>query len=348
MARTGEDDRAQAALTLVGRAERASAVLPVRRRDRWFVSTGRAVRHPGMPPSAASLFSSALQGSWAGFPVRSHRARIAADAVLLAKINPVEGIKLRATYARQRLSLAMQPAAAAHRIDNAARAHEVVAAVDPTLMPRLRDQGRLPGGAAYLVEDWCEGIPLPGTRSVHLATPELLERLRAVHRSFGIAEVSLEEHWGETFAQRWEQTRATGIVPEAVYAWIAGLLDQPTRTLARSWCHGDLVTSNVLRVGRGHTLVDWEHAGPAPVMSDAVKLHLYSIKPEQTVQDILRVWAELPGQFTPAEQLALSHARSISAYPTRRAGAAAQGREKIYDRQVTRQVERLQQVLDLS
>lgn len=348
MAAPDPQDRTERALTLAREAEQASPALPVARRGTWFVSTGDAVRRPGMPPAAASLYTSALRGSWVGLPVRSHRARVAADAVLLAKISPAQGIKLRAAYASPGLSLAVQPRAGARRIDNAVRAHEVVAAVDPTLMPALRDHGRLPGGAAYLVEDWTQGVPLPGTRSVHLAAPELLERLGAVHRSFGITEVALGEHWGETFAQRWADTRATGIVPEGAHARVADLLQDPTRTLARSWCHGDLVMSNVLRVGDRHVLVDWEHSGPAPVMSDVVKLHLYSVEPERTVRDVLAVWADLPGAFTPAEQLVLSHARSISAYPTRRVVTAAQGRGQIYERQVRRQVERLQQVLDLS
>lgn len=340
-------DRNNLALKAVRRAERTEALLPAATRPRRLVAHGRTLMTPGIDPRRVSLIPRSAQGDWPADEVHVHSAKVAADVIVLAKFDLRAEVKLRAGYQRSRLTLAIQPGDANGGISRAVRAHEVVSAVDPDLVPPLRAHGRLDRRLAYLEEDWVDGSPLVGTGRLAVAAPHLLHRLGAVHRSYGLREVSVRDEWGEVFALRWARTAAAGLVQRRVEGRVSELLAQHHKTVAVSWSHGDLVASNVLEGPGGYRLVDWEHSGEAPVMIDAAKLHLFSRDPRRTVDDILRVWSRLPGTLEPAEQLLLAHGWLMSGSTRRLTVLRGHAREDVYRRQLARQADRMEQLVDV-
>jgi hypothetical protein len=108
------------------------------------------------------------------------------------------------------------------------------------------------------------------------------------------------------------------------------------------------VASNVLVGPDGLTLLDWEHSQEAPVMHDAAKLHLFCGDPATVLDQVAEVLGtpRRDGCFSGAEELVLVHAQLVGRYPERRARLRGHPRAEVYERQVRRQVERLEQVLD--
>lgn len=333
------------ALDLVRQVERVAPDLPRRHLPRTFVADGRAL----LPAPAPELVHSLLPGSPA--PVTGAErlaAPVAADAVVLAKFALLGGVKLRAAYASRRLTLAVDGSGDLARQGRIRASHRVVGASDPDLIPPLVAHGVLPDGACWLVEGWVDGAPLATGVSLATAAPELLERLRQVHVAHGVEQLRLVDWWDAPRRARWQETVGTGIVPSPVADAVEGLL-AAGGTVATSWCHGDLVASNVLRTPEGLVLVDWERAGVAPVMLDAARLHLFSGDPGRTLGDVRDRWSWplAPGELGHAQQLALAHAFQLSSYALRRAGLEGHPRSAVYERQAGRSVQRLAQVLDL-
>lgn len=346
------EDRLAAALDVVAQIEAGADVLPVVSGPVTFWGRGRVVRRPEVHPSVAGLVPRPERQGWAqdGPEIRELHAATAADLVVMAKFDVHERTKLRAAYGEEGLTLAAQPRSptGVDGIARIVRAHDVVSRHAPHLMTAVLAHGRLPGGLPFVVERWLEGQPLSTAAQLSAAAPEILAGFADVHRGHGVTRVGLSSHWGP-LPGRWEQTCATGLVPEDLGAWVERLIARDA-TMRHSWVHGDLVASNVMRTPRGLVLIDWEHSQEAPIMNDAAKLHLFAADPSALLATVLDVYADTgspgAGAYTPAEELALAHAQLISHYPRRSTQLVGHPRAGVYDTQVRRQLERLAQVRD--
>lgn len=368
-------DRVGAALATMVEAERVEPMLPRTAEARTFWCSGRVMRRPELPDLFISLLPHTAREGWSAQApsVQVRSAPVAADLVVMAKFDVGEQTKLRAAYGQERMTLSVQPPTqgGAGEVDRTVRAHQVVGVHAPGLIPPLLGHGQLPGGSSYVVERWLDGAPLVDGKRLAAAAPEILAGLAAVHQGYGVRHVRWSERRDARWVERWSQTVAAGVVPDDVADRVAGLLERDG-TLRVSWTHGDLAASNVLATTDGIVLVDWEHSQEAPIMLDAAKLHLFSADPAATLAAVLDIFgagyasvdaqeiigapgppgapapalAPAPeGACTPAEELALCHARLLSNYPRRRAVLEGHPRAAVYERQVRKQVERLAQVL---
>lgn len=344
--------RVRAALSRVQVVERRERALPRSHAAREFLAAGRAVVARDLDHSTSELVPPSLRGRLeeGSDDVRLVSAPVAADVLAVAKFDLGQQLKLRAHYVGPRLTLALAPPGRAHRdpVLNSVRAHEVVSRHAPRLVPSLVAHGRVGRQARYLVEEWVDGTPVLTSARLAGAAGQILEDLARVHHGHGVRSMGLRERWGERLVQRWEETCASGVVPAGVGQRIAALMAQD-RSLRISWTHGDLVASNVPRTTDGSVvLVDWEHSGVDVLMRDAAKLHLFSGRAEETLDQVLELLAHepAPGAYTAAEELALAHAHLLSGYPARSAALQGHPRATVYERQVLRQVERLERVLD--
>lgn len=346
-----QQDRRRLALEAVRAVEQQEPTLPSTWRPRLFWMDDRVIVRPDLADGVRQMLP-APRHEWAGRPdgTTAVPARVAADAVVLAKLDTRRGVKLRAAYDRSGLTLAVQPLGPSGvcGITRAVRAHAVVDRHAPRLMPTLRGHGVLPDGLRYLVEDWVHGAVARNAVELHALLPSVLEGLARVHRGYGLVRLRPSEHWGPDLVRRWDATAAAGVVPPAVVDRMHRLLGRDPAVRV-SWTHGDLVASNVLAVDDGVVLLDWERSGESAVMNDLAKLHLFSRDPDRTVGLLLDAWrTTIPaGAASPAEELAVAHAQLISRYPARRQALARHQRLPVYERQVRRQVDRLVQVLDL-
>lgn len=350
----GRAGRPQSALALLRRIEgREAAVLPTAPGARAFLVHGRAiiaegVAHEGVSELVPHAVRDALRAG-AG-QVERVSARVAADVLALAKFDLGQHTKLRAHYPAHGLTVAAQPATTGRPdgVGNALAAYHVVARSAPDLAPRLRGHGRL-GEVRYLMEEWIDGAPVLTSAGLALATPAVLDGLAGVHRGHGTELVRCSQAWSEQFPAWWRRSVESGVVAPGVGEQVAALIEAD-RHVRVSWTHGDLVASNVLRRTDGRVaLIDWEHAREGPVMLDGAKLHLFSATPEQTLEDLLAWPAQRwPGRTacTVAQDLALAHAFFLSRYAQRREALAGHDRLAVYERQVRRQAQRLEAVLE--
>src|SRR5690606_23075247 len=138
-----------------------------------------------LDPRAAPMVPRALRGAWtADDPaVRPVQAPVAADVVVLAKLDLAERTKLRAAYPEEGLVLAAQPAGPRGEcgISRSVGAHEGVDRHAPGLAPRLVAHGETESGVRYLVEELVEGRPLGGARALDARAAELLTALARLH-----------------------------------------------------------------------------------------------------------------------------------------------------------------------
>lgn len=342
------------ALGLVRRVERRQPVLPRAARPRPFVTVGRTVLAADLEVGSSELVPPSLRDQLrtGSTETRQLSARVAADVVTLAKFDLGEELKLRAHYVEPRLTLALAPSSSGGRdvVMNAVRAHEVVSRSAPGLCPSLLAHGRVGRRVSYLVEEWVDGTPLLTSSALADAAAEILDGLARVHRGHGVTSTRPRERWGARFPERWDVLRSSGVVPDELGERVAALIADD-RALRVSWTHGDLVASNVLRTPDGRVvLLDWEHSRADVLMRDAAKLHLFSASPGTTLDQVLDVLGHHagPGAYSAAEELALAHAHLLSGYPSRRAALEGHPRANVYERQVRRQVERLDGVLDRS
>ena len=346
-------DRLAEALTLVRQVERAEPTLPEADGPAELWARRRVVRRPDVHHAVHGLLPTRDRAGWDpdADEVRVLSAHVAADLVVTAKLDLGDRVKLRAAYGQEGRTLALQETAAngVDGIARAVRAHEVVARHAPSLGPRVLGHGRLGDDVPYLVEEWVQGRPLGGGARLGEAAPEILAGLARLHRGHGLTGIPLSEHWS-SLARAWRTTVGTGVVPADLGEWVQRLIARDG-LLRRSWVHGDLVASNVMGTQDGIVLIDWEHAQEAPIMNDGAKLHLFSGDPAGTLEHVVDGLGETAsgrlrtGQgYAPVEELALAHANLISRYPARRARLEGHPRAEIYERQVRRQVERLEQV----
>lgn len=345
------EDRLAAALDVVAQIEASAEVLPEAAGPVTFWARGRVARQPDVHPAVAGLIPRPERQGWEqdAPDVRELRLPTAADLVVMAKFDVHERTKLRAAYGEEGLTLAAQPKSptGADGIARIVRAYEVISRHAPHLMTDVLAYGRLPVGLPFVVERWLEGEPLSTARQLSDAAPEILAGFADVHRGHGTSRVRLSTHWAP-LRQRWEQARASGLLPEDLGAWVEQLLARDA-TMRHSWVHGDLVASNVMRTAQGLVLIDWEHSQEAPIMSDAAKLHLFVADPASLLATVLDVFDDAGGAsdaYSPAEELALAHAQLISHYPRRSAQLVGHPRAGVYDAQVRRQIERLAEVRD--
>lgn len=347
-------ERVGDALDLVADLERLEPVLPTRGASRQFLVRDRAVVAADLGETASALIPPSLRGKLrpGAQQVREVCAPVAADALALAKFDLRGEPKLRAHYVEHRLTLAVAPRptvrGARDGVLNAVRAHDVVSAHAPDLIPPLLAHGRVGRRVRYLVEEWVPGDPVRTGVGLAGAAAQILDGLARVHRGHGVRSASLSQRWGKGFAERWEATRTSGILPDEVGTRVADLV-AADRELRISWTHGDLVASNVLRSPGGEVvLVDWEHSHEGVIMQDAAKLHLFSADSGRILDLLLETWAHdaRPGAYTVGEELLLAHARLLIRYPNRRADLEGHPRAKVYEKQVRRQVMLLGEVLD--
>lgn len=340
--------RVDEAVGLVRAVEAREPALPHRPDPRLFLALDRVVRRPELDDALRHLVPSKLAGDWDSREgVRRLQLALAADALVLGKLDLATRVKLRAGYAAAGLALAVQPVRrdGSCGVTNAVRSYEVVSRHVPGLAPRLHASGELPG-YRYLVEEWVEGQPLASARRLAEELPALLESLALVHAGYGVRLRPASELWPR-FPSEWETVRASGLVAPEVAEAVVDLLAQDRR-LRVSWTHGDLAASNVLATRSGLTAIDWEHARERPVMFDGARLHLFAANPSSTVQRLVDAWGAAGdgSSYAPLDELALLHARFVCHAPARIARMAGHRRSAVYARQVQRQVERLGSVLE--
>lgn len=341
--------RLSAGITAVARVERAEHSLPASTAPTVFWARDRVVRRPQIPEDVERLIPRPLRAGWAveTGDVQELTARLRADALVLAKFDIRDRVKLRAAYSHDGLTVSIQPPVVTglNGVERAVLAHRIVDRHAPGLMPSHVAHGALTRGLPYLVERWLDGSALGSAVELDKAAPEILSGLASVHAGHGVRRVALSTAQRGPLLERWRRVRQTGIIPEPLGDWVAQLIDRDL-DLRWSWTHGDMVASNVVRTASGIVLVDWEHSSEAPIMRDAAKLHLYAADPERTLDLVLSSFDPRTDQasYSLAEDLALSHVELLNRYPLRRQALAGHARAEIYERQVRRQVERLAQV----
>ncbi len=345
-------DRLDTALAVVAQVEGGEDALPATTERLTFWCRGRVARRPHLPLHVAGLVPARDRSGWGAdrTGVQTRTQEVAADLVVLAKFDVGAHTKLRAAYADRALSLAVQPPAPSgvDGIARAVRAYAVVAPHAPSLIPKLVAHGRVLDGLSYLVEEWLDGVSLVTGDELAEAAPEVLAAMNRVREGHGLSLVRVSEHW-PLLPQLWQQTAASGLVPEALARWVSTLIAREGLMTA-SWVHGDLVASNMMATSDGIALIDWEYAHVGPVMSDGAKLHLFSSDPEATLATVLEAFGSTQSRanaqavsdgYTPTEELALAHANLISHYPLRKARLVGHPRAGVYERQVRRQIVRL-------
>ncbi|MEX1907409.1 aminoglycoside phosphotransferase family protein [Janibacter sp. Y6] len=347
-------DRVDSALLLVARLELDEPAVPDGGTHRDFLRGERFVACPRLPAGATHMLPTPWRLSWgsegAGHDLHRSRAAVAADAVILAKHDdPRAGLKLRSAYVDDARVVGVVPdvpgrASTALRV---ATSHAVVGRYAPYLIPPLLAMGDLTAGSGrYFVEGWVTGRPLMSPRRLGEAVGPLCDALTRVHAGYGTSALPLSRAPGAVTAGQWAVVRDLGLVPDAVAARVADLVERDVRVRC-SWTHGDTVSSNVLSSGGEHVLVDWENAGFAPVMTDAAKLHLFAHDGPRALADLLEVFGRHRhgATCTAGEELALSHARLLAAYPARRRRLHGHPRAEAYELQVRRGALRLAEAL---
>lgn len=343
-------DRAAVALQVVRQIERREPTLPTAREPRDFLVRDRAIRRPDAAEDLHTMLPAPLRGAWEGShpDLRRLSARVAADVIVRAKFDLGDQVKLRAAYGTVRRTVAVQPVRpnGTCGITNAVRAHEIVSRYAPGLIPTMTGHGELRSGLRYLTEDWIEGVPLGNSKRMAAKMPFILEGLGQVHEGYGLHTARASEVWPRGFGEQWQGVREAGLVSPEVGGWVADLLAADKRVRI-SWSHGDLVASNVLGTDDGVVLIDWEHSSERPLMHDAAKLHLFAADKDALLDMLLAEWGgqEVAGGYTPAEELAIVHARFLARAPVRMAELAGHKRQGVYARQVERQAGHVADVL---
>lgn len=349
------DDASRRALALVAVAEveALETILPTAR-ERHLVGGGRILARPDLPARLHSMLPSPWRHHWDPTdPVLEQvDADTGADLVVRAKYDLSPTVKLRAAYDGAGLVLGVLPVGAAGSCGatRTVRAHVLLGRYAPDLAPELVSFGETRASGRYVIERWVDGRPLMTPARLARAVPEIVEGLQGLHAGHGISRIRLSR-WAPDLAADWAVLRGGDLVPEPLGRRVAELI-QRDGTLRCSWTHGDPVSSNVLETESGIVLIDWENAATAPVMVDGAKLHLFAGEPRATLSIVLAglgaVGPTASGEhaYSPQEELALVHARALTAHPGRAAQLVGHPRAEAHARQGRRRVERLAEALD--
>lgn len=347
-----ETDGRQVALAAVRAIEKEQAALPPALPSE-LLAVDRLIAREDLPARVRTMLPSPWRHRWDPQDPAFVRFResIAADLIVQAKYDLGPTVKLRAAYGEAGLVLGVLPekASGVRGVSRTIQAHVVVGRYAPHLIPPLVAFGEVEASICYVLEKWVDGRPLMTSGRLAGAVPAVVAALQEVHRGYGSTRMPLSR-WAPDLSADWAALGGTGLVPQPLLDQVAALIDRDA-TLRCSWTHGDPVSSNVVMTDEGVVLIDWENAGNAPVMIDGAKLHLFADAPQETLATVLESLGHQAGRglggsvYSPQEELALVHARSLAIHPRRAARLAGHAREEKYAQQSRRQVERLAEAL---
>ncbi|PYF99371.1 Phosphotransferase enzyme family protein [Georgenia satyanarayanai] len=345
---TGRWRRALGALAVV---ERRSPVLPAAVRWRRLEASG-PVAH-GVPPHPA--LPGGVVPTDPGAPSVPVTAPVAADAVLIGKFDRGRQVRMRSFYAEEGLCARIQAGSRhperEHGVSRSVRAAQLVAAHRPGLAPAMRDHGTLfSGRTAYLVEEVVEGRTPRTPTEIAAAMEVVAEELSVLQRAVGVTSKPLSAVVNPAFPERWRGVVTDGHVPPKLAARLDRLIARD-ELLEVSFTHGDLVSSNVLRVGDRVVLIDWEYAGTRPVAFDLAKMHVNAGPAGQALDRLDGALGGLvghtSGHYSLAEQLALAHVVVLSRLEARMQRAREADRLEPLRRQTHKRVKAVRELLAL-
>lgn len=345
---TGRWRRALGALAAV---ELRSPALPTTLRWRRLDASGAVALavppHPGLPAG--------LVPTTTGAPTVPVTAPVAADAVLIGKFDRGRQVRMRSFYAEEGLCARIQAGSRhperEHGVSRSVRAARLVAEHRPGLAPAMRDHGTLfSGRTAYLVEEVVEGRT-PRTPTEVAATMTLVAaELAALQRAVGVMSRPLSAVVNPAFHERWRGVVEDGHIPPKLAARVDRLLARD-ELLEVSFTHGDLVSSNVLRVGDGVVLIDWEYAGTRPVAFDLAKMHVNAGPAGAALERLDTALGgrvgHARGHYSLAEQLTLAHVVVLSRLEARMQRAQEADRLEPLRRQTHKRVKAVRELLAL-
>ncbi|MBD8063068.1 phosphotransferase [Oceanitalea stevensii] len=345
---TGRWRRALGALAVV---ERRSPALPVAVRWRRLEATGAVAHgvppHPGLP---AGVVPAAAEAE--AVPVT---APVAADAVLIGKFDRGRQVRMRSFYAEEALCARIQAGSRhperEHGVSRSVRAAQLVAAHRPGLAPAMRDHGTLfSGRTAYLVEEVVEGRTPRTPAEVAATMTVVAAELMVLQEAVGVTSRPLSAVVNPAFHERWRGVVEDGHVPPKLAARVDRLIARD-ELLEVSFTHGDLVSSNVLRVGDRVVLIDWEYAGTRPVAFDLAKMHVNAGPAGPALErldDALDgTVGHASGHYSLAEQLTLAHVVVLSRLEARMQRAREADRLEPLRRQTYKRVKAVRELLAL-
>lgn len=339
--------RHERALAAVEAVEAAEPWLPTAQEPVAMVAGDRIIARSDLPEWARTMLPSPWRHLWdpqdPGLePITTTSG---AQAIVRAKYDLSDGVKLRVAYEEPHVIVGVLPHApfGSCGVTRTVRAHAVVGRFAPDLIPPLVTFGEVGPAGRYVVERWVDGRPLMTPSRLADALPQVIDGLTRVHDGYGISEMRLSR-WAPRLAKDWASLADSGLVPADLHRQVTALIDRDA-ALRASWTHGDPVASNVIRaVDESIVLVDWENARHAPVMVDAAKLHVFAADPDATLEQVQRgLGRRTSGRsgYSPAEELALAHARTLAGHPRRVARLVGHAREARETDQAARRVERL-------
>lgn len=343
---TIEPERWASALRRVSEIERKSTTLKTRllprkftysRRSAWATAAGLAVLPQDQQPELPGI---------------GHiYARVKAESVLIGKFDVDEEVRLRAFYPRQGLSIRYQTGGKSNGITRTVNAHKRVHPHAPELMPTIHEHGTiLKGKGAYLIEDTVQGEPATTPLVQELITP-LTSRLHRVHQGVGTTSKPLHKIVGGFYSKRWNDfVEERENVDLRIHHAVRDLITR-NALLEVSVTHGDLVNSNILVSKDDFVLVDWEFAAQKPIAFDMAKI-IINVRDVETTLDEMHAGlggtiGESSGHYTFREQVALALVLTLSWYPNHAAKAATAGRMGALQRQTTKRLKAIQQLLEI-
>lgn len=282
-------------------------------------------------------------------------APVAADAVVIGKFDRGRQVRMRAFYAEDGLSARVQAASrhpgGQHGVSRSVRAAQVVGAHRPLLIPSMVDHGTVfAGRTAYLVEETVEGRTPGSPEEVAEVMPVVAEELAVVQRATGITAERFSAVVPAAFGERWRGVVTDGHVPPKLAARLDRLIARDDR-LEVSFTHGDLVSSNVLRVDGRVVLIDWEYAGVRPIAFDLAKIHV-NAGPAGPATELLDAAlrgtvGHRPGHYSLVEQLTLAHVTVLSRLEARMHRAREAQRLEPLRRQTYKRVKAIRELMAL-
>lgn len=333
------------ALQRVAEIERKSSILKRRFRRQKFTFSRRSA---WATPAGLAVLPADQQPELPGLG-HVHK-RISAESLLIGKFDVETEVRLRAFYPKNSLSVRYQTGGDRNGVIRTVKAHTLVHPHAPNLMPEVFEHGTIRDNTgAYLIETTMQGQPATRQQLQELISP-LAAQLHHVHQGVGINSKSLVNVVGTGYQWRWKKfVRAIELEPrtdKAVQELIAR-----NEQLEVSLTHGDLVGSNILVSDNDFVLVDWEFADFKPIAFDMAKLIINVSDVESTLEQIQRSFNGSVGaehsHYTLREQIALGIVLTLSWYSNHAAKAAIARRMNALNRQTTKRVNALKQLLEV-